>query len=183
MKRHPMSIRIVLGLVLSLPAVRGAAAQQATSFEQLQVLTEENDKVTVTAVDGQEFEGQIGRLSTSSLRLRLAEGSRDFSQTDVDRITRDGGDPIGDGAKKGAYIGLAFGGVMGALFCFTDCRYLPMFAGFYTAFGAGVGLAADAMIREGERTIYRAPAVSSGRINVSPVVGNDQKGVRVAFGF
>ena len=184
MKRHSTIIKIVIGLVLSLPGVQEAAAQQASSFEQLQILVEPDDEITVVDADGQEIEGRLIDLSPSSLRISVDGVTRQYSQAEVMEITREGGDPIGDGAKKGAYIGLAFGGVMGALYCTWDCRLFPAFVGFYTGFGAGVGAISDALIREGERTIYRAPVTSSSAgFNVAPIIGNDQNGVRVSFGF
>ena len=100
------------------------------------------------------------------------------------KITSEGGDPTGDGTKKGAQIGVAFGSVMGALYCTWDCKMFPALVGFYTGFGAGVGAISDALIREGECTIYRTPVASSSRgFSVAPVIGNDQKGVRVSIGF
>ena len=63
------------------------------------------------------------------------------------------------------------------------CMYAPITVGFYTAVGVGIGAGVDAMIT-GDRTIYRQSVPrSSRRFNVAPVVGSEQKGVRVSFGF
>ena len=88
MKRNSTIIRIVIGLVLSLPGVQEVAAQQASSFEQLQILVESDDEITVIEGDGQEFKGRIIDLSASTLRLSVNGVPRRYSQGDVIEILR-----------------------------------------------------------------------------------------------
>ena len=120
MKRYLKIISIFVGVVLFLARVQDVAAQQASSFEQLQILVENDDEITVTDADGQESKGPIINLSPSSLELSVNGVSRQFSQIDVREIRRRGGDPIGNGVKNGAFVGLGFGGALAVLFCASD---------------------------------------------------------------
>lgn len=148
MKRYFKLISIFVGVVLLLARVQDVAAQQATSFEQLQILVENNDAITVTDADGQEAEGRILNLSPSLLELSVNGVSRQFSQIEVREIKRRGGDPIGNGARNGAFVGLRFGGALAVLFCASDlCAYALPSVGFYTALGAGLGAGIDALVQ------------------------------------
>ena len=70
MKRHSIILRVVIGLVFSFAGTREAAAQEASSFEQLQVLVGSDDEVTVTEADGKRTRGRTIELSPSSPEAR-----------------------------------------------------------------------------------------------------------------
>ena len=186
MKRHSIILRVVIGLVFSFAGTREAAAQEASSFEQLQVLVGSDDEVTVTEADGKRTRGRIIELSPSSLHLSVNGTPRRLNEAQILEIRQHGPDPIGNGAKKGALIGLGFGAAMGALRCAVErgfCALAPLTVGIYSALGAGIGAGVDAL-RKGERTVYRAPVTASSRgLHVTPVVGRDQKGLRLSIGF
>ncbi len=183
MKRRSIA-KLSIGLVLSLAGANQVAAQQASTLEQLQVLVGPDDEVTVTEADGKLTWGRIIELSPSSLNLLVNGTSRQLNEAQILEIRQRRGDPLGNGAKNGAWVGLGFGTAVGVAMCAADlCGLLPLTVGLYTAIGAGFGVGVDAL-RKGERIVYRAPvSVSSRGLHLTPVVANEQKGLRLSIGF
>lgn len=166
--------------------MRPAAAQVASSFEQLQVLVQPNDKVRVRDVSGNQAQGRIGVVSQSSLRL-IVDGAetREFSPADVLEIRQRRGDSLGNGAIIGLIAGAAFGSVGALIVCAEEANCAAEATGIvlaYGALGAGVGVGVDALIRR-EQTIYRAPARPAASIRISPIVTKDRKGIAVSWKF
>jgi hypothetical protein len=75
-----------------------ASAQQARSFEQLQVLVKPGDSVYVTDLTGRESKGRIRRLSTSSLQIQANGMTRDLMETEVVQIRQWRQDSLRNGA-------------------------------------------------------------------------------------
>jgi hypothetical protein len=172
----------VIVLILCLTAT--AIAQEANSFEQLQVLVEPDDEIRVVEPDGTSSRGRIVTLSRELLELSVDGVTRQLTPSQIAEI-RKRGDSLGNGALNGALIGLAFGGTLAILVCVGgDCDGLA--AGVVlgsTLYGTGIGVGVDALIRS-ERTIYRPSVPSSARgFNVSPILGKDRQGVRFSIGF
>ena len=114
MKRHPIVVPVTFFLALSLPGIQGAAAQEASSFEQLQLQVGPGDNVTVTETDGRTSSGRIIDLSPSSLDISVNGSVRQLSETDVSEIRQRRGDSLANGAITGTLAGLA-AGVVSAL--------------------------------------------------------------------
>lgn len=170
-------------LVLIAVASVIASAQEAVSFEQLQTVIEPDDEVRVVAAGGVSSRGRITGISSTALELSVDGMTRRFTPSDIAEI-RKRGDPIRDGAFRGALIGLGVGGAAVAVGCFSGyCREGAIAMVGTTLYGTGIGLGVDALVR-GEQTIYRAPAVTAVRgVRVSPVLGPGARGVRVSIGF
>jgi hypothetical protein len=177
---------ITVGMVVAFWGAKPAAAQQVSSFEQLQLLVKPGDTVYVTDAAGVTTKGKIQSLSADSLRLATNKAVKDFSQKDAARIRQWRSDSLANGAAIGAASGAGFGAVM-AILCAAsgDCgaELEWMLIGSFAAIGTGVGAGTDALIVS-RHTIYKAPGVvGSRRIDVKPIVTGDRKGAAVAFSF
>jgi len=95
-RRHTVNT-IAVVLVLMSFGFREARAQQATSFEQLKLLLEPGDTVTVTESSGQITKGKIEALTGSSLRL-VAGGGVELDPR-ADRHDAVGGRQAGEPAR------------------------------------------------------------------------------------
>jgi hypothetical protein len=89
-------------LVFVMLGANDVAAQEARSFEQLQVLVKPGDAVTITDTRGGITKGKITDLSNSRLRLLGKNGARDFSQSEVIEIRQRRADSLANGAIAGA---------------------------------------------------------------------------------
>src|SRR5690349_5344279 len=105
---------LVVSLVLSVIGSVEGLAQQAGSFEQLQLLVKPGDTVSVTDLKGTLNTGRITELSTSVLRLQVDGAIRDLSQNDVLEIKQRRTDSLANGAKIGALVGTG-AGILGAI--------------------------------------------------------------------
>lgn len=163
-----------------------AHAQQATSFEQLQLLVKPGDTVTVTESTGQLSKGKIAELTRSSLRLVVGGVVRDIAATDVSEVKQRRSDPLGNGARNGAIAGAAFG-TFSAFF--GDCPrgscggQRVAIVGVMGAFGAGLGVGVDALIIR-TKVVYRGPVgPASVRFNIAPVIDKRRKGIALSVRF
>jgi len=181
---------VIMSVVISLTVwgLPMASAQQANSFEQLQVLVKPGDKVDVTGTDGTITKGKIESLTPSALRIATKTGIRDFSQKDALMIQQKRGDSLGNGAVIGAVSGAGFAGLALVAICSSEgCDgeggFVAGSIALYTGLGAGIGVGIDALISH-RHTIYKQPAQSMLRsIRVSPVISNTRKGAAMRFSF
>jgi hypothetical protein len=180
------TLRLAMTVAIAFAAAAEAVAQQASSFEQLQVLVKIGDTVTLIDSTGQESKGKIADLTPSSLRFLVNGVTRDLTQKDVLEIRQRRGDSLKNGATIGALVGLGLG-ILGAVALCTDGEYesCPAVAaasiGLYTGMGAASGVGIDALI-VGDRAVYR-PRQTTARYNVKPYVTSRQRGVRLSFTF
>ena len=179
------TVFLLLSLALVMACAVPASAQQASSFEQLQLLVKPGDVIVVTDSSGKATKGKIESLSSVLLRLNANKNIRDYSQIDAVEIKQRRPDPLGNGALGGALAGAGFGGLVliGCSDGGCDAATVAGVLGIFTGLGAGVGVGIDALIIR-QQTIYRAPrSAASSRVRVAPVLGGDRKGVAVAFSF
>jgi hypothetical protein len=165
-------------------------AQQASSFEQLQVLVQEGDQVSVTTVDGKVTKGSVEAVSPSSLRLVRNRVPIEMAQGDVLEIKKK--DPIANGVKMGAFIGAGVGGglgVLGALFSCGDADCAPeavagvaLWIGLSAGIGAGVGALVDAVSNRNP-VVFRARPRTAARMRITPLMSVDRKSVRLSLSF
>src|SRR5689334_8167354 len=156
-------------LVLLLFAATIGFAEQASSFEQLQVLVEKGDQVSVTTRDGKVAQGRVEAVSTSSLRLVQTGVPIEMANMDVLEIKKK--DPITNGAKMGALVGAGVGGglgILGALFSCGNAHCAPKAAagaaitiGFSAGVGAGIGALVDAAINRNPVVYHARPGTST----------------------
>jgi hypothetical protein len=133
--------------------------------------------VHVTTVDGTRRGGTLVALDHDKKTLVIDQrsGRTQLSLPDVQMVTRDS-----RAIAAGTVVGLAGGLLTGVVVCgnASDCP-MGLAALTYAGIGAGVGVAAGAIIkaaRTNSRIVYKAPAKTS--ISLSPVVGRSQVGVR-----
>ncbi len=85
-----------------------AAAQTASSFEQLALRVESGDRVAVTNSSGRQRTGRIVDLSSSALALLIDGARHGFRQVQVHTIRQWRPDSLKDGAWFGFAIGAAW---------------------------------------------------------------------------
>jgi hypothetical protein len=161
--------RLALALLLSAVAVPSAARAQepATSLAELAQWVRIGDRVTVTDASGRKVKGLIGSLKPDGFSL-VAEvvGGRDavreFTQSDLQAITRREPDSL----RNGALIGLGAGAVffLTAFAASDGCEFesncgalVAIGTAIYAGIGAGIGVGVDALVPGRERVIYRRP--------------------------
>ncbi len=174
-------------LALLTAAAPASAQGIARSFEQLQLLVQAGDTVTVRDAQGAETSGRITRLTDSALTIARGGASHDFGEADVTTIRQKHGDPLRNGALWGlglgaGFAGLAIAGICGAGVDGADgCGPIMLVAiPVYGAMGAGIGAGVDALI-SGQRLIFERPGRA--RVTASPMFGRGQRGVRLAVTF
>ena len=156
------------------------SAQQANSFEQLQVLVKPGETVTVTDVNGTQSRGIVAELSRTTLRLGAAGVSRELTEADVLQIRQRRGDSLANGATVGAVAGGVLGILGAILLCAgEDCGavVIPVLA-VYTAMGTGVGVGIDALVVR-QQIVYQRVA----RTGFSPVFSGGRKGIAFSVSF
>src|SRR5262245_3199258 len=139
-------------------------AQQAGSFEQLQLLVKPGDRVSVIDTSGQSTKGSIAELSKSTMRLLVNGATRTFSEPEILEIKRRG-DSLSNGAKNGALVGAGTAtlGVLAVLSQTRGARAVALsglVVGTHVAIGAGIGVGIDAIIRR-DQTIFRPRSVGT----------------------
>jgi hypothetical protein len=168
-----------LTLLLSAPAL----AQQASSFEQLQVLVKPGDNVYITDFAGNTTKGKILELTASSLGLTVDGVQRNWLQNDVREIKQWRGDSLLNGAVIGAAAGAGIA-IAPAIYCQGGCNEaVAMTALFCGGIGAAVGVGIDALI-PAKQTVFRSKTLSSlERLQIRPILNRSNKGVQVALTF
>jgi hypothetical protein len=163
-----------------------AAAQEARSFEQLQLLVKPGDRIFVTDSNGKVTEGKVEGLSRSLLSLKTKVSTTNWAETDVTQIRQWRHDSLKNGALIGAGVGFGLSLFSAIVWCheWGDCGGETVGAvAFYTGIGAGIGVGVDALI-PAKQTIYAGAARTALRnLRVKPVVGNSRKGVALTFSF
>ena len=178
----------VLAVVLwcAILGARQAAAQEATSFEQLQVLAKPGDTVVVIDKGGQSTKGKIRSISRESLQLASGGNIREFLQRETAEIKKRKADSL----LNGAIIGGAVSGAVGAFGVVAVCNEGECGGGeiaavvtIYVGIGAAIGVGIDALIQP-RRTIYRSPGqTTASNIHVAPLIGGGRRGVALQWSF
>ena len=177
---------LMLAFLAFLP--QPATAQEARSFEQLQLLVKLGDRIFVTDATGNVTEGRVAGLSKSLLTLTTKASTKDWTESDVFKIKQWRHDSL----KNGTLIGLGVGtglGILGvAALCgdgWNTCGAGEALAGvaIYGAMGAGIGVGIDALIPSKQIVYLGGPRTTSSHINLKPIVGKSRKGIAVAFSF
>ena len=179
--KNELAFMSVLAAVLVFTS--DASAQEARSFDQLELLIKPGDTIHVTDFRGKTTKGKVMGLSSAVLRFSAKGATRDLSESDVYRIQQWRGDSL----KNGAFIGLGVGigmGALSALFCERSdhtCQVgvFTSTAGIYTAIGVGI----DALIPSKQTIYFGGTRTTSLHIEIKPILQPSQKGVAMAFSF
>ena len=175
--------RIALVLVAA-TATAPLAEAQSLSFDRLALQLNQGDRVTVTDSDGQELQGRIVDLSSSTLSLQAGALRRDLNRDDVSVVQHRERDSLTNGAAFGFASGVVFAlilvvGESGGSYA-ADPAAVPWYALFGAA-GASIGAGLDSL-HQGSRVIYSA-APSNRRLAVSPRLSRDGGVLSVSLGF
>jgi hypothetical protein len=187
MKRCHMAILTAI-FWCAVPGTEQAAAQQASSFEQLQLLVKPGDTVVVTDMEGRSTKGKIEGLSRESLRLKSSGNIREFGQRDAIEIKQRRSDSLANGALIGAAVGGGIGALGAIAFCKEGwCRgngaEVAATIGVHAGMGTAIGVGIDALVRS-RQTIYRSsPQTAFSRVHVAPLIGSGRRGVALKWSF
>ena len=177
-----INTRRALALLLLMAASGAPAdAQTASSFEQLALLVETGNRITVIDSAGRERTGRVVDLSPSALGLVVDGVRRDFRAAQVHTIRQRRPDSLKDGAWFGFAVGAAVGATAFIAKYDIAGRYAAMFFGLYAAAGTGIGVGLDALVPS-RQVIYQS-AGTARRVTVAPLVTRDRRGLAVAVGF
>jgi hypothetical protein len=184
-------IRTTIGgavfLLLCAGATRADAQGVAASFDQLSVLVEPGDKITVVDMAGREVEGRIGKLSRDGLTLVTKEGAWHLGERDVAKIRQRRSDSLQNGAIFGAAAGAGYGVALLAILTSMSDGGGPIPAGVvagmvvFTGIGAGAGAGIDALITR-RQVIYEQPRGGS-QVSISPLFLDGRRGVALSVKF
>lgn len=170
--------------VLVLCPVSGNAQAPARSADQLKLVVDEGQRITVTDRSGRETSGRLVRLAEDGVSLQVQNETLDWDLADIQRIEKREADPLTNGVLIGAVIGA---GAAGGLLVYP-CTHLGECGGEVAAFvalwgtvGAGIGALVDSM-RAGNRTVYEAPARRTS-VSVAPAVTPGTKALAVRLTF
>lgn len=170
-----------IAAVVILVAASAEAQEPAGTFDQLPVLVQPGETLTVTNDSGERVRGKLSQLSPSSLVLDVLGTQREFQSTDVNTIEKP------DSLKNGALIGMAVGaGILGigiagsAGSSEADAGLFVGGAVVYAAIGAAIGTGIDALV-DGRRLIYARPTSPTTRLTFAPLLGGARKGVLVSL--
>jgi hypothetical protein len=170
-------------LLVLAAAPRAEAQHVATSFEQLRVLVDRGDTVTVTDAVGGRIRGTIADLSASRLTLLINGSARSLERSDVDTIHQRRHGSLATGARWGVGCGTALGILAAVGSRSEDPGGLFFLAetGVWAALGTGIGVGISAAT-EHEQLIYRNGAPGA-PVTLSPLAGAGRAGVLVSLRF
>ena len=154
-------------------------AQTSSSFERLALLVEAGDRITVIDSIGEEHTGRIAAISPSGLELIVDEARHDFSEANVETIRQWRHDPV----RNGVLLGLAIGAGVGAT-AFrrsSDLSAPALIFGLSAAAGAGIGTLVDTAVPSWQ-IIYQSTNTAQ-RLNITPLLASNRRGIAVSFGF
>lgn len=185
----------VLFAVLTLFAGAVAAPAQAQSLDDAALRVKPGHVITVWDTSGKKSQGTLETFTPAAVRLR-SPISLEIPAADIARIDTEG-DPIWDGALKGAAIGFLPSVLSARASCGqayygngpntkTFCEGCPPSRTACGALILGVwallGVAVDRH-HVGSTTIYRAPGASAVRWMMSPVVSPGRKAIMLSLTF
>ena len=185
--RRPMRLAMAAAVaaIIAMPSLSVAEQQPdkpVAAFQELPLLVNLGDRVTVTDDTGRELQGALVDLTPYALSI-LADGTRyDLGASGITTIRRRHLDPVSNGVLLGLLTGAGLAGVGVALTSFNpDLATYSGAAALYGGVGAGFGAIVDAL-NTGSEVIYETGG-SSGRLSVGPRVSRDSTGVVVSLGF
>ena len=158
----------------SVPASRAASGVQDSLLQELALRVNLDDELRVEDQSGVRTTGRLTRLTADEITVHTDAGEKHFRRETVRQVAVRH-HPL----RMAVLIGAGAGAVTGAVAACTgprreECADAPILAG---AFGAGLGLAAGALMH---RTTIVYPEAEK-RTRILPVISRDAVGVRVSL--
>jgi uncharacterized protein YcfJ len=161
-------------LVVLMAGVLPASAQYAATFEELPAATRPGQKLFVFDGEGNEIRGRLAGVTSDTLTLRVAQGTRELMRDQITLIRTPSQDSIVNGAAIGAAVTGGF-----TLLSFAGCHDCSGVGAFVVGgmlYGAGIGAIIDACILT-PRDVYR---VGKRQVDVQPLLTPHARGASLA---
>jgi hypothetical protein len=143
-------------MILALLAPNAAFAQEpATSLDQLRLLLEKGDKITVIDSSGRNFKGIVEKIAPDALDLKVEGKIQSFNENNLRRITRRKQDSALNGTLIGAAVG--FGATLPIALGFSgydEKGAAVAAAGIWGLIGAGIGALVDVSVQENQMVYF-----------------------------
>jgi hypothetical protein len=185
---RPRAMAVVAAVVIA-AAVRPAAAQDtpvAHTFEQLQILVQPSDTLTVTDDAGRQLRGRLLELSRTTLVLEVYGERTELTPDAVRTIKQRRSDSLRNGALWGLVAGAAYGATAVAMTGAEDeslGETMALAALVFGGVGTGAGVGIDALIRTNQVIYLRPLGIAESRLRISPILTRDRRGVLMAWTF
>lgn len=181
--------RWMVGTAVMLLVPAGAFAQPAAeSLEQLKMLVQPGDRLSITATTGERTIGRLAGIDAERLTLEVDGRPRSWTDDDIAQIEQRRDDSLKNGLIIGAVSGCVVGAGLGLLFSHIDddgagvsVTGATASLAMMSAMGAGIGALIDAAVRR-QQVVYRANGAGA-RVSFAPVVTPTTKGARVTWRF
>jgi hypothetical protein len=170
---------VTLCLLVAVPS-QSSAQRAATSFDQLSLLIEAGDTITVRDSNGAETTGKLDSLTAHGLTIVSDGRPQEWGDGDVSRIFQRKQDSLANGALWGLAGGAGAYGVLAAIVCSGgDCEEpdatVAAALAVYAGLGAAVGVGIDALITR-RHMIYEQPSRSAA-LSFAPILTHGKRGV------
>ncbi len=134
------------------------AQEPATSLEQLNLLMGEGDKITLVDSTGEKTSGKLHRVTQEGIDLVVRGRVKNFSEKDIQRITRKRPDSPLNGFLIGTGIG--FGATLPLCVAYANSEGINMGlavvnSALWGLVGGGIGALVDASIHEKQLVYVR----------------------------
>ncbi len=177
-----LQLMLISGIVVVTP-ISGTAQTVARTFDDLRGTAHRDETVYVTDQTGTTVQGRVIEISPTAITLLVKGASRQWLATDVWWVTQ-----RRRHAGRGAVLGLALGGLYGAILAITDPEPsgvtgedVLFVAAFFGGIGTGAGAAIGLAIKT-EHVLYAVPT-RSGRYGLAPLSAPDMIGLRARLSF
>lgn len=171
-------IVLLAGGLTALHTDPALAQEPASSPGELRQIVKVDESATIVTTDGHRLTGSVEAVTDTALIVRMRSGTEALPFERVKEVIVRRHDPL----WNGILIGMGIGAVAGLIpDYYDDCKECHDSLYGSIAFGAGVGLLVDALVRSG-RLVYRAPG-KEGRISLGWQNTSRQVGVALRLSF
>ena len=183
----PLRLAMIAAVAVIIMMPSPSAAQEPpetppAAFQDLPLLVNLGDRITVTDDTGRVLQGDLVDISPSALSVLVAGTRYDLQESKYTVTSQRRQDSL----KNGALLGfLAGAGSTAAALAWSDGYFYPVqwatFPLIMGGAGAGIGILVDSMITKS--TLIFSERKSVRRVSVAPLLSRDRKGVTVSLGF
>ena len=171
-------IGLLAGGLTALPADPAFAQEPASSPSELRQIIKVDEGAIIVTTDGHRLTGSVEAVTDTALIIRMKSGTEVLSFERVEEVIVRRHDPL----WNGILIGMGIGAVAGLIpDYYDDCEECHDSLYGSIAFGAGVGLLVDALIRS-RRVVYRAPETGA-RISLDWQITSRRTGMALRLSF